>query len=317
MVASANDGVRRLLRVCRTVEDLPRALAFYRDAIGFAVAGEIVDADASVAGSTGSPARMRSARMTLGAQEIELLAFDPPGRAYPHDSTAADLWFQHIAVVAPDIDTAYRRVPSGSASAITSGGPQRLPTAAGGVTAFKFRDPDGHPLELIQFPAGVGAPQWHASHASHLTIGYDHSAISVANVERSVAFYTQLLGLCEASRQRNQSIEQDRLDGMHDVVVDVIALQPREVATPHLELLAYRNPRGREAPAAERRDDLAADRLVFEVANLNALVETIERAGMSVVGPTRATSDPYPDGPRAALVRDPDGHLLMLCESTP
>ncbi len=304
-----------------SVSDVPRARAFYRDVIGFAAAGEIIDADASVARLAGGAARMRSARMKLGAQEIELLSFDPPGRAYPRDSTAADLWFQHIAVVAPDIAAAYQRV-QGHGSAITDGGPQRLPAAAGGVSAFKFRDPDGHPLELIQFPPGIGAPQWHERSASrpesHYTIGYDHSAISVADVERSVAFYTQVLGLHEASRQRNRSIEQDRLDGMHDVVVDVVALEPREVATPHLELLGYRNPRGRAASAGSRPDELACDRLVFEAANFDALVERIERAGVAVIrSGSVSMRDEYPDGPRAALVRDPDDHLLMLCEVAP
>ena len=151
---------------------------------------------------------------------------------------------------------------------------------------------------------------------SHCAIGYDHSAISVFDVERSVAFYTRLLGFREASRQRNRSIEQDRLDGMHDVVVDVVALQPSEVATPHLELLGYRNPRGRAAPVRTRPDDLAFDRLVFEVANLSALIEGIECADIALGGPGAVSmSDEYPDGSRAALVRDPDGHLLVLCEA--
>jgi hypothetical protein len=33
--------------------------------------------------------------------------------------------------------------------------PQRLPDwnkAAGGIKAFYFKDPDGHPLEILQFP---------------------------------------------------------------------------------------------------------------------------------------------------------------------
>ena len=34
---------------------------------------------------------------------------------------------------------------------ITVGGPIRLPCASGGARAFKFRDEDGHPLELLEF----------------------------------------------------------------------------------------------------------------------------------------------------------------------
>lgn len=314
MDARADAGVRRLLRVGRTVSHMARSLAFYRDALGFEAVGEIVDAEPALARLPGAT-RAQSARLKLGIQEIELLAFDPTGRAYPKGSTAADLWFQHVAVVAPDIDAAYRRVQGHGSGAITTGGPQRLPAVAGGVSAFKFRDPDGHPVELIEFPAGVGASRWHEQNASHLTIGYDHSAISVADVERSVAFYTRVLGMRAASRQLNRSAEQDRLDGLHDVVVDVVALEPREVATPHLELLAYRNPRGRAASEVLQLDDVACDRLVFEVANLDALIEGLEHAGSDFARPASViASDEFPNGSRTALVRDPDGHLLMLCE---
>ena len=40
--------------------------------------------------------------------------------------------------------------------------PQRLPdwnATAGGIKAFYFKDPDGHPLEILQFPAGKGDPR--------------------------------------------------------------------------------------------------------------------------------------------------------------
>ena len=317
MDARADEGVCRLLRVGRTVSDLPRAMAFYRDALGFAAIGEICDADPAAARLLGGAACMRRVGMSLGADEIELIAFDPPGHVYPPDSTAADLWFQHIAVVASDIDAAYQRLQGHGSGAITTDGPQRLPPAAGGVSAFKFRDPDGHPVELIEFPLGTGAPKWRGQGASRITMGCDHSAISVADVERSVTFYTRLLGLREASRRFNRSVEQDRLDGLHEVAVDVIALQTGEVATPHLELLAYRSPRGRAAQEPLRPDHIACDRLVFEVANLNALIKPIERAGRTSGARGCATiSDAYADGSRAALVRDPDGHLLMLCEAT-
>ncbi len=39
-------------------------------------------------------------------------------------------------------------------------GPERLPARSGGVSAFKFRDPDGHPLELLAFPPEAVPPIW-------------------------------------------------------------------------------------------------------------------------------------------------------------
>ena len=39
--------------------------------------------------------------------------------------------------------------------------PKTIPNAAG-IRAFYFRDPDGHPLEMLQFPPDKGDPKWHA-----------------------------------------------------------------------------------------------------------------------------------------------------------
>ncbi|MEO8714139.1 MAG: VOC family protein, partial [Acetobacteraceae bacterium] len=73
----------RLLRVGRTVTDLSRAGAFYREALGFTV-GEIVEADPGWAEMLGGPGtRVRTLRLRLGDQELELAEFDPPGAPYP------------------------------------------------------------------------------------------------------------------------------------------------------------------------------------------------------------------------------------------
>ena len=172
-------------------------------------------------------------------------------------------------MVTDDIATAYARLRTAAFSPISAHGPQALP---GGIVAFKFRDPDGHPLELIQLPAGDPATSG----------GIDHSAISVSDVARSVAFYASALGLVERARQVNTGPDQDALDGLQGVTVDVVALAP-EVAAPHVELLGYRAPLGRAAPAG-LLSDIAASRLVF--------------AGDTVVG--------------GRVLRDPDGHVLIV-----
>jgi catechol 2,3-dioxygenase-like lactoylglutathione lyase family enzyme len=183
--------------------------------------------------------------LAFGHQSIELTIPAKPGAPYPADSTAADLWFQHFAIAVADIAAANTRLQRFHPAAITIGGPVRLPASSGGATALKFRDPDGHPLELIAGLRDSG--------------GIDHSAISVADADHSIAFYTGL-GLRLGTRQRNKGPKQDRLDGLAGVAVDVVALLP-ETPTPHVELLAYRSPRGRLA--ALQADDIAATRLVF------------------------------------------------------
>ena len=94
--------------------------------------------------------------LRLGRERIELLEFtDSAGRPYPPGSTSTDLWFQHMAIVVNDMRHAYQRVMANRRfRPISRDGPVRLPDTSGGVTAFKFRDHDGHPLELLAFPEG-------------------------------------------------------------------------------------------------------------------------------------------------------------------
>lgn len=124
--------------------------------------------------------------MSLGRQSIVIDQFAQPGRLYPAGSDAASLWFQYVALVVADMDEAFARLRD--VAPISEAGPQLLPRSSGGVRAYKFRDPDGHPLELLQFPKDKTPNAWSAGHSLPGQIGIDHSAISVADSGASAAF---------------------------------------------------------------------------------------------------------------------------------
>ncbi|MGI9170198.1 MAG: VOC family protein [Caulobacteraceae bacterium] len=260
----------RLSRLQLPVADLARTERFYRRALGF-------EASASAEASAAESATLR-----LGAQTIDLVAHRPPGAPYPADSRCIDLCFQHLAIVVADLAAAYAQLrAAGGFTAITTDGPQNLPPASGSVGAFKFRDPEGHPLELLHFPPAGAPPRWRNPAPGALFLGVDHSAITVADTAASVAFYEGRLGLTVTARSLNRGVEQERLDDTPGAVVEVTALSPADPASPHLELLCYRAPAGgRPMQKGGRDSDIAATRLVFE-------------------------------GGRGAL-RDPDGHRLTL-----
>jgi catechol 2,3-dioxygenase-like lactoylglutathione lyase family enzyme len=264
-----------LRRVARNVTDLEKVREFYARALGFVALGGVVEDDelAKLLGVS----KLKSQRMQLGAQQIELTQCFPPGADYPKPRRADDIFFQHIAVVTTDIFAACARAGEAGAVPISSHGPQLLPRASGGVTAWKFRDPDGHPLEFLAFPDDK---IWSGD---ALFLGYDHSGIAVADAERSIAFYTYF-GLGMRHRQVNYGPEQERLDGVKNATLDVVAMAP-QVLPPHVELLGYRNAGARKMPDV-RPSDTAADRLVFA---------TADRARV--------------------LKRDPDGHYLLLDSS--
>jgi catechol 2,3-dioxygenase-like lactoylglutathione lyase family enzyme len=145
-------------------------------------------------------------------------------------------------------------------------------------------------LELISFPDNDNAP------------GIDHSAISVADTARSVAFY-EGLGLTVGGRSINRGLEQDRLDGLRHAHVEVTALVPPASATPHIELLGYRGDYQR-GPVASL-GDVAATRLILKMSS----AEDLEKIRAHPPGPlAQRRSRPL----QTLMLRDPDGHLLGI-----
>lgn len=304
--------VTQLVRVVITVADLEGAASFFRDALGLDVGPDHAIDDPGWIAVLGLPAgtTARGASVSLGNETIALVAFDPKGAPYPVPRASNDQWFQHVALVAGDIEAVWKRLAAAKPEAITERGPARLPPNTGGVTAFKFRDREGHPLELISFPRGVGDPRWQKGGPGIGSgiLGYDHTAIAVKNLEKSLAFYTERLGFGVAGRSLNQGPEQDRLDGLTGAQVDVVALSPAAGPTPHVELLHYRTPKGRLSSAPPRADDVASVRQVLRVDGLAETVARLERGGAAFVSPGIVSLQ---DGGSAVGVLDPDGHMIV------
>jgi catechol 2,3-dioxygenase-like lactoylglutathione lyase family enzyme len=235
--------------------------------------------------SSGAHGCAKRMSLTLGDSTIELLEFDRPGQPSPLDLSPYDTRFQHLAIVVTDMQLAMERLSRTRGwTAISTGGPQQLPRSAGGVRAFKFRDPDGHPLEFLEFPQDCMPDRWRNRAATGGCSGIDHSALSVANVDRSVHYYGAL-GLRVSSRTLNHGLEQQLLDGVSNPFVDVVGLAP-PMPTPHVELLHYRaDTRASRAPLAH--DDTAATRLIFRPI-------AADRGGVGT------------------LVQDPDGHFVEM-----
>lgn len=253
---------------------MPQRLAQFYESIGFSVgrAVPVPPEEMALLGLTGRGTRIA---LNLGDQRIELEAFDLKGRPYPPNATAADLCFQHFALVTRDAAAAWEHARAQGATPISIGGPVRLTADAGGLTAVKFRDPEGHPLEFVQFAATAVS-----SRTIALLSGIDHSAISVADAGVSRRFY-EALGLRGGEPTLNHGPTQVALDGLAEVRVDVVPMLPT-FGTPHLELLNYRSPVGRPAGRLTA-NDVAATRIVWR-------------------------SD------RDALLHDPDGHLHVLAK---
>ncbi len=280
--------VFRLVRFSLTTADANRLAAFYESAFGCRRLATERLSGPDFERLLGVRSGALRVSLSLGQEVIELLQFDQMGRPYPEGASSSDLIFQHFAIVVRDMVQAYQRLMTvkGSTS-ISRAGPQRLPESSGGVTAFKFRDPEGHPLEFLSFPNNNVPSIWQKQ-SGEPCLGIDHSAISVSDTADSVAFYENL-GFEVSARAFNQGLEQEMLDNLCGVQVEVTALKSSH-ATPHLELLCYRTSIPNRA-TPRSNVDVAATRLVLQV---------------------RGTSNAKGGCALQRSVVDPDGHQLLI-----
>ncbi len=322
--AAAADGmvvrsaVSEVAAIGMTVSDMDRSVAFYSDVLTFKKISDVeVDGDEydKLWGVFG--VRARVVRMQLGGQTLELIQFlSPPDvRPIPVPSHSHDLWFQHFAIVVRDMEEAWGHLRRYHVRQI-SPRPQTIPqsnTAAAGIKAIKFRDPDGHNLELLWFPDGKGNPAWKKP-GTNLFLGIDHTAVTVRSTDNSLAFYRDGLGLTVAGGGLNTGTEQEHLDSLPGARVRVTGLQP-VVGPPGVEFLEYGLPAaGRPMPEDSRPVDLWHWQVTLVVADA-------EEAASRLRGRATFISSGVVTFPGSALgftkgflVRDPDGHAMQVVE---
>lgn len=304
-----------------TVSDMDRALDFYSKVLSFEKVSDVEltgDAYEHLQGVFGL--RMRVVRMKLGDEFIELTEYlAPRGRPIPVDSRSNDRWFQHIAIIVSDMDRAYKLLRQHKVEHASTG-PQLLPDwnpNAGGIRAFYFKDPDGHPLEILQFPAGKGDLKWQQAGGrldGPLFLGIDHTAIVVWNTDETLGFYRNLMGLRIAGESENYGIEQERLNNVFGARLRITAL--RAVSGPGIELLEYLAPRdGRPFPQDERASDIVHRQTRLVTRDAEAAAQALRAAKVIFVS-SGVTSVPEAAlwYRKALLVRDPDGHVMELAE---
>jgi catechol 2,3-dioxygenase-like lactoylglutathione lyase family enzyme len=310
-------GAREIRGFALTVSNLDTAVTFYEQALGFRKVGERDVTDRNYDYLTGVfGTRVRTATLQLGDERIELEQYlTPAGQPIPLDSRSNDLWFQHFAVVVSNMERAYDHVRQFAVQSISSA-PQTIPESnqgAAGIKAYKFKDPDGHPLELLWFPSDKGRPKWQQA-GGRLFLGIDHSAIGISSTERSTAFYRDLIGLAVAGGGVNAGMTQEQLDNAFGAVVRITGLRPERDASPGLEFLQYVTPSGgRPSPLNLRPNDLVLTRTVIEVDDLDRLTMRLQGSGVTFISP-QAMSVAGAPWSKGLMVKDPDGHAVLLVE---
>ena len=303
-------AVREVREVGLTVASLDRELDFYTNTLPFRFVALTQSSGPAEDNRLGlENVHLRVAELRLGDETIRLTEPENRGRRIPLDSRSFDRWFQHIAIVVRDMDSAFEKLQQHGIRFVSTA-PQTLPLwnkNAGGIKAFYFRDPEDHVLEIIWFPPGKGDPRWRKP-TTNLFLGIDHTAIVVGDTARSLEFYRDTLGMRVVGESENYGVEQEHLNQVFGARLRITSLRAEH--GPGIELLEYITPPG----GRELTDDSTARDLVFWTTHLD-IDEGAEHFRKLHTQNIQFISSP--ESADAQIVRDPDGHAIELDSAPP
>ncbi|HEY7142196.1 MAG TPA: VOC family protein [Methylomirabilota bacterium] len=138
-----------------------------------------------------------------------------------------------------------------------------------------------------------------------------HTGFTVSDIERSVAFYRDVLGLKLVKRQTGTAPYLSTVTGFEGVRLETAHLQPVAGGS-MLELLQYVS---HPAPPTDRATNRPGNgHLCFKVDDLRGACVELRRRGVTLVSePTEITAGAHAGG-CAVYLRDPDGFTVELYE---
>jgi len=145
----------------------------------------------------------------------------------------------------------------------------------------------------------------------------DHINIVVADLERAVRFYTEVLGFTKTKEAYLAGEWIERIVGLSGVKARA-AFVVAPAGEPRIELLCYESPPGGAHAGNSRANTIGLRHLALRVDDMDAMVAKLRAAGVTVFGepvlvPAGVVSH---DAGRKTLVYflDPDGVILELAE---
>ncbi len=143
-------------------------------------------------------------------------------------------------------------------------------------------------------------------------VGVDHVSLTVDDLDRSVGFYCDLLGLTLHDRGRLEPELIEQMTGMPNAEVDYADV---DLGSRILELLHYRTAAVRR-PIASRQERPGSVHIGLRVDDAAAVHGRLSAAGFAPLSPPRTLPDDGSgwSGSIVFYVRDPDGVMLEIVE---
>ena len=140
----------------------------------------------------------------------------------------------------------------------------------------------------------------------------DHTGITVSNLERSLAFWQEVLGF-ELSHRAHQTGElASEITGVPGAEISLAVLR----APAHkIELLEYHAPSDRKKHFDARPCDVGSAHVALTVDDLDAALKAISASGWKAPGRPQTLQSGPNAGKRVVYVRDPDGNTIELMQA--
>lgn len=145
----------------------------------------------------------------------------------------------------------------------------------------------------------------------------DHINIVVSDLERSLRFYSGLLGFKELKRAHLEGDWVESIVKIKGVVADVVYIIAPG-GEPRIELLCYQNPRGEALNPNSLPITIGLRHLAFKVDNIHKMYMKLKDAGVKFLSEpvtVPASVITHDEGHKLlCYFHDPDGVLLEIAE---
>lgn len=306
--------VEQVLSFQLTVSDMDQSVQFYTRILNF-----VKETDAQVDHREAynrltdlKDVKVRVVQLKIGDEYLVLKQYlHPKGREMPKDLKNNDPWYHHIAIVVSNMDKAFRMVHTHHYPFISTW-PQTYPHSnkdLGGISEFYFKDPDGHPLALIQYPPDKGPRKWHTP-TNRTFLGIDHTTIVVNNVNESLDFYQKLLGFKATITTLKHGRVQENLTHVLGARVRSVMLRPPQ--GPGIQLMEYLHPPSEKLLKETKVNDIWYEQINTVSESVDKVYDLLKDHKTKMI--SKGVQDFHHRDFRAFIAEDPDGHAILFSQ---